>query len=97
MAPLVLDKEETVDDDEDHGESDDDHHQEAAVKEPAEKTGLVTSLGDADHYNYNGCFIIIIIIIIFVFLYFYFYFPDAHYSRLLSLLMLSIRGWLESK
>ena len=32
MAPLVLDKEETVDDDEDHGESDDDHHQEAAVQ-----------------------------------------------------------------
>ena len=68
MAPLVVHQEEEGEDRGEEDQNDADHHHEAAVKKPAEKTGMVTSLGDADHCNYNGeCFTIIIIIIIFLF------------------------------
>ena len=55
MAPLVLHQEEKGEDGGEEDEDDADHHQEAAVKQSAEKTGLVTShpLGDGHHYNYG--------------------------------------------
>ena len=55
MAPLVVHQEEEGEDGGEEDQDDADHHHQAAVKQSAEKTGLVAfpPRGDDDHSNCN--------------------------------------------